>query len=44
MIGSKLVYNGTWKGNGVYNIEEFEAKSFLDEMMSNGLPWKIKVL
>jgi len=41
MIGTKLIYNGTWDGKGVFNIEEFEAKPFMDEMMSQGLPWKI---
>ena len=41
MIGTKLIYNGTWDGKGVFNIEEFEAKPFMDEMMVQGLPWKI---
>ncbi len=44
MIGSKLVYNGTWKAKGVFNVEEFEAKPFMDELMTQGLPWKIKEL
>ena len=42
MIGTKLVYNGTWDLKGAKNIEEFEAKPFMDELMSQGLPWKIK--
>ena len=41
MIGTKLIYNGTWDGKGVFNIEEFNAKPFMDEMMVQGLPWKI---
>jgi saccharopine dehydrogenase (NAD+, L-lysine-forming) len=41
MIGAKLLYNGTWSGKGVFNIEEFEAKPFMDELMTQGLPWKI---
>lgn len=41
MIGSKLIYNGTWKGSGVFNIEEFDANVFMDEMMHQGLPWKV---
>ena len=41
MIGSKLVYKGVWKNKGVFNIEEFDAKPFMDELMTQGLPWKI---
>ncbi|MDY0365066.1 MAG: saccharopine dehydrogenase family protein [Arcobacteraceae bacterium] len=41
VIGAKLLYNKTWDKDGVYNIEEFEAKPFMDELMIQGLPWKI---
>ncbi|MCK9161176.1 MAG: saccharopine dehydrogenase C-terminal domain-containing protein [Arcobacteraceae bacterium] len=41
VIGAKLLYNKTWDKDGVYNIEEFEAKPFMDELMTQGLPWKI---
>lgn len=41
MIGSKMLYKGIWKNNGVFNIEEFDAKPFMDELMTQGLPWKI---
>ena len=41
MIGSKLLYKGIWKNQGVFNIEEFDAKPFMDELMTQGLPWKI---
>ena len=41
MIGSKLLYKGVWKNKGVFNIEEFDAKPFMDELMEQGLPWKI---
>ncbi|RXJ79483.1 saccharopine dehydrogenase family protein [Arcobacter sp. F2176] len=41
MIGSKLLYKGIWKNKGVFNIEEFDAKPFMDELMEQGLPWKI---
>lgn len=41
MIGSKLLYKGVWKNKGVFNIEEFDAKPFMDELMTQGLPWKI---
>ncbi len=41
MIGSKMFYKGIWNKNGVFNIEEFDAKPFMDELMTQGLPWKI---
>lgn len=41
MIGAKMLYKGIWKNKGVFNIEEFEAQPFMDELMTQGLPWKI---
>ncbi len=41
MIGSKLVYNGTWDLKGAVNVEEFKSKPFMDELMTQGLPWKV---
>ncbi|MDL0114795.1 saccharopine dehydrogenase family protein [Campylobacter felis] len=41
MIGAKLVARGIWSGVGVKNMEEFDAKPFMDELNSQGLPWKI---
>lgn len=41
MIGTKLVYNGTWDLKGARNVEEFSSAPFMDELMSQGLPWKI---
>ncbi len=42
MIGTKLIYNGTWNLTGARNVEEYEAKPFMDELTAQGLPWKIK--
>ncbi len=41
MIGAKLILEGKWKGDGVFNMEEFDAKPFMDELTTQGLPWKI---
>lgn len=41
MIGSKLVYNGTWNLRGTKNVEEFNSQSFMDELNTGGLPWKV---
>ena len=44
MIGAKLMLEGKWSGNGVFNMEEFDPDVFMDELNSQGLPWKIKEL
>lgn len=41
MIGAKMVASKTWNGKGVFNMEEFDAKPFMDELNKNGLPWEI---
>ncbi|MDD3325126.1 MAG: saccharopine dehydrogenase family protein [Sulfurospirillaceae bacterium] len=41
MIGAKLMLQGTWSGKGVFNMEQFDAKPFMDELNVQGLPWKI---
>ncbi len=40
MIGAMLVMNGTWKKNGVHNIEEFDPDPFMDALNKWGLPWQ----
>ena len=41
MIGAKMIAQNKWNGKGVFNIEEFDAKPFMDELNKQGLPWKI---
>jgi saccharopine dehydrogenase (NAD+, L-lysine-forming) len=41
MIGAKLVYNGTWDLKGARNVEEFDAEPYMQELMTQGLPWQI---
>ena len=41
MIGAKMMLQGTWSGKGVFNMEQFDAKPFMDELNVQGLPWKI---
>ncbi|MDR1460148.1 MAG: saccharopine dehydrogenase family protein [Campylobacteraceae bacterium] len=41
MIGAKLVMEGKWRGDGVYNMENFDAKPFMEELNKQGLPWEI---
>ncbi|WP_324170610.1 saccharopine dehydrogenase family protein [Sulfurimonas sp.] len=44
MIGAKLMLEGKWSANGVYNMEEFNPDLFMDELNKQGLPWQIKEL
>ncbi len=44
MIGAKLMLEGKWSGNGVFNMEEFNPDLFMDELNTQGLPWQIKEL
>jgi saccharopine dehydrogenase (NAD+, L-lysine forming) len=41
MIGTKLIYNGTWDLKGTRNVEEFNATPYMEELMTQGLPWKV---
>lgn len=40
MIGAMLVMNGTWKGPGVFNIEQFDPDPFMEALNKWGLPWQ----
>ena len=40
MIGAMMLMTGTWKGAGVFNIEEFDPDPFMDALNKWGLPWK----
>lgn len=41
MIGAKMILEGKWSGKGVFNMEQFDAKPFMDELNIHGLPWKV---
>ena len=41
MIGTKLVYNGKWDLKGARNVEEFDSSPYMEELMTQGLPWKV---
>ncbi len=40
MIGAMMVATGTWKGAGVYNMEQFDPDPFMKKLNQYGLPWK----
>ena len=39
MIGARMILEGNWKGQGVFNVEEFNPDPFLDRLNQDGLPW-----
>jgi saccharopine dehydrogenase (NAD+, L-lysine-forming) len=42
MIGALMVLSGKWKGNGVFNMEQFDPDPFMDALNRYGLPWEIR--
>jgi len=41
MIGAKLMLEGKWKAEGVYNMEQFDPDPFMAELNLQGLPWTV---
>ncbi len=39
MIGAMMVATGTWKGAGVFNMEDFDPAPFMQKLNEYGLPW-----
>ena len=44
MIGALMMLTDTWRGEGVFNMEEFDPDPFMDRLNRHGLPWEIKEL
>ena len=44
MIGSAMMVQGTWDGDGVFNMEQFDPDPFMDMLNQHGLPWNVKEL
>ena len=40
MIGAMMMIKGLWKGEGVFNMEQFDPDPFMDALNVHGLPWK----
>lgn len=41
MIGAKLMIEGKWLQQGVWNVEQLNPDPFMEEMTLHGLPWKV---
>ena len=41
MIGAKLMLEGKWRGEGVFNMEQMDPDPFMEDLNRYGLPWKV---
>jgi len=41
MIGAMMMLKGLWKGQGVFNVEQFDPDPFMEQLGKYGLPWKV---
>ena len=41
MIGAALMLNGTWRKEGVVNMEEMDPDPFMAMLNEHGLPWHV---
>jgi saccharopine dehydrogenase (NAD+, L-lysine forming) len=44
MTGAKMMLDGNWRGEGVFNIEELDPDPFLEALGPAGLPWHVMEL
>jgi len=42
MIGAMMMLKGEWRGEGVFNVEQFDPDPFMDKLNIHGLPWVIR--
>jgi saccharopine dehydrogenase (NAD+, L-lysine-forming) len=41
MIGAKMMVEGRWLKEGVWNMEQLDPDPFMEEMNKQGLPWQV---
>ncbi|WP_075185161.1 saccharopine dehydrogenase family protein [Teredinibacter haidensis] len=41
MIGAKMILEGKWKADGVWNMEQFDPDPFMEDLNKYGLPWTV---
>jgi saccharopine dehydrogenase (NAD+, L-lysine-forming) len=44
MIGGLLMITDTWRGQGVFNMEQFDPVPFMEKLNQYGLPWTEVIL
>ncbi|NUM52470.1 MAG: saccharopine dehydrogenase family protein [Candidatus Hydrogenedentes bacterium] len=42
MIGGMMMLTGQWRGEGVFNVEQFDPAPFMDKLNRHGLPWRVQ--
>lgn len=42
MIGAMMIVTGTWKGDGIFNMEEFDPDPYMEALNKWGLPWVVE--
>ncbi|MBD3426786.1 MAG: saccharopine dehydrogenase family protein [Candidatus Omnitrophica bacterium] len=42
MIGAMLMVTGTWRGEGVFNMEQLDPDPFMEKLNTHGLPWVVE--
>ncbi len=44
MIGAMLMLDGTWRKDGIFNMEQLDPDPFMERLNQHGLPWNIREL
>ena len=44
MIGAAMILTGSWSGDGVFNMEDFDPDPFMAMLNDHGLPWQVAEL
>ncbi len=39
MVGAMMMLTGTWRGEGVFNMEQLDPDPFMEALNKHGLPW-----
>jgi saccharopine dehydrogenase (NAD+, L-lysine-forming) len=42
VIAARLIGEGVWRGAGVMSPEQFDPDPFLERLMAEGMPWKVR--
>ncbi|HEY5939960.1 MAG TPA: saccharopine dehydrogenase C-terminal domain-containing protein, partial [Gemmatimonadales bacterium] len=42
VIAARLIAKGIWRGTGVMSPEQFDPDPFLEQLVREGMPWRIR--
>jgi len=42
VTGAIMMLTGQWRGEGVFNMEQFDPRPFLERVGPLGLPWHVQ--